>query len=272
MSLVWQYYPDGGGELLTALALADHAHDDGTNIRPSVRHVAKKTRQSERTVQRYLARMRDKKWLLTVRNGKGGRNYYEKRGYVTEYRINPAWISNPDNLSPLLISGQERVSSEVGKGDNRGSKRVTPVSPKSPTTVSEPTTTDKMVNEQVVVDLDNLIWPHFLLDSNVHSSALQLLQKCPEADRQNVLHEISGLADRGTVRSPIGLLHKLVDLAKRGLFIPAAALEYQRKLEKESKNIQSQIEEKKRLQASRSPRAKETARGHISELLQKLNT
>jgi len=31
-SLVWEYYPAGGCELLTALAYADHAHDDGTNV------------------------------------------------------------------------------------------------------------------------------------------------------------------------------------------------------------------------------------------------
>lgn len=83
MSLVWEHYPAGGGELLTALAYADHAHDDGTGIRPSVVYVARKTRQSERTVQRYLAQMREIGWLLTVRNSNGG------RGYATEYRINP---------------------------------------------------------------------------------------------------------------------------------------------------------------------------------------
>ena len=28
MSKVWELYPNGGGEMLLALALADHAHDD----------------------------------------------------------------------------------------------------------------------------------------------------------------------------------------------------------------------------------------------------
>lgn len=82
-SLVWEHYPAGGCELLTALAYADHTHDDGTNIRPNVAHIAKKTRQSERNVRRYLVQMHERGWLLTVRHGNGG------RGFATEYRVNP---------------------------------------------------------------------------------------------------------------------------------------------------------------------------------------
>ncbi|WP_369693801.1 helix-turn-helix domain-containing protein [Pseudomonas citronellolis] len=81
-SLVWEHYPVGSCELLTALAYADHAHDDGT-IRPSVAYIARKTRQSERSVQRHLAQMRKSGWLLTVRYANGGRSF------VTEYRVNP---------------------------------------------------------------------------------------------------------------------------------------------------------------------------------------
>lgn len=94
-SLVWEHYPAGGSELLTALAYADYAHDNGTNIRPSVAYIAKKTRQSKRSVRRYLAQMRKSGWLFTVRHGNGG------RGFTTEYRVNPLWITNPANLSPF---------------------------------------------------------------------------------------------------------------------------------------------------------------------------
>ena len=51
MSMIFDRYTNGGGEMLLALAIADHAHDDGTNIFPSVKSLANKTRQSERTVQ-----------------------------------------------------------------------------------------------------------------------------------------------------------------------------------------------------------------------------
>ncbi len=129
MSLVWEHYPAGGGELLTALAYADHAHDDGTSIRPSVAHIAKKTRQSERTVQRYLTHMRQTGWLLTVRHGGGGRDYASRRGYATEYRVNPLWITNPAKLSPFPVSEAERVTNAAVKGDTGGGwgdTRVTP--------------------------------------------------------------------------------------------------------------------------------------------------
>ncbi len=137
--------------------------------------------------------------------------------------------------------------------------------------VRNTTTTNPADNEQVVVDPDDLIWPHFLLSADVHSSALQILQECPEGERQNVLHEIAGLADRGAVRSKLGLLHELVHRAKRGQFTPAAALEYQRKLENESKITQSRIEEKRQPPGARSPRVKEAAREHLSELRRRLN-
>lgn len=49
--MIFEHYPNGGGEMLLALALANHAHDDGTHIFPSIAHLAAKTRQSERSVQ-----------------------------------------------------------------------------------------------------------------------------------------------------------------------------------------------------------------------------
>lgn len=84
--LVFEHYPEGGGEMLTALCLADHADHDGTSIYPSVDTVAKLTRQSRRTVQYHLSKMLESGWLLLVGNAKGGRQK------AREYRINPLWI------------------------------------------------------------------------------------------------------------------------------------------------------------------------------------
>lgn len=86
--LVFEHYPEGGGEMLTALCLADHADHDGTSIYPSVETVAKLTRQSRRTVQYHLSKMQESGWLLLVGNAKGGRQK------AREYRINPAWIES----------------------------------------------------------------------------------------------------------------------------------------------------------------------------------
>lgn len=80
MALVWDHYPNTG-EFLTALCLADHADHDGGSIFPSVARIAKKTQQSERTVQRHLAAMRSSGWLQVVKNSSG------KPGEATTYRI-----------------------------------------------------------------------------------------------------------------------------------------------------------------------------------------
>ena len=87
MSMVFDRYPTGGSEMLLALALADHAHDDGGSVRPGVAYLAVKTRQSERSVQYQLRRMEQTGWLLLVNSGNGGRN--QRR----EYQISPAWVN-----------------------------------------------------------------------------------------------------------------------------------------------------------------------------------
>lgn len=87
MSAVFDRYPNGGGEMLLALAIADHAHDDGSSVRPSVKTLAKKTRQSERTVQYQLRKMQDCGWLILVRNTSG------KPGDTNVYSINPEWMT-----------------------------------------------------------------------------------------------------------------------------------------------------------------------------------
>lgn len=83
MTLVWKHYPDGGSELLLALALADHAADDGSSIYPSVANMAKKVRQSERNIQYLLSKMVKKGWLEKVQGG----GIIEGRKLATMYRM-----------------------------------------------------------------------------------------------------------------------------------------------------------------------------------------
>lgn len=262
MSLVWEHYPTGGGELLTALAYADHAHDDGTSIRPSVAYIARKTRQSERTIQMHLSAMRRTGWLLTVRNAGGG------RGRATEYRVNPAWITNPAEFAPF--SEGERVQPKTEKGAIYDTKGCKAFAPQPPRTIIEPTTTRVTGAEHEVVGHDELKWPS-VLGGAVQASAVQILQDCPHADRQQVLHEIAGLADRGAVRHPIGLLRKLVDRSKYGQFVPAAALEYQRKLESQAKAAQARLTEELHRQQQSTPQAQEKARACAAALRQQFS-
>lgn len=207
-SLVWEHYPAGGCELLTALAYADHAHDDGTNIRPSVAYIAKKTRQSERSVRRYLSQMRESGWLLTVRHGNGG------RGFATEYRVNPLWITNPANLSPFAAEANETLKNQAQKDDSRGSKRVTPVSAQPSGTIKKPTTGQSVPFQPLSLPEE--------LSGTKQAAAQKLMQQCPAELRQLVLDEIAALIVAGRVRNPIGLLRKLVEVAQQGNFVPSA--------------------------------------------------
>ena len=117
MDKVFQRYPNGGGEMLLALALADHADDDGTSIYPSVKKLAAKTRQSERTVQYQLRRMEASGWLLRVGHGNGGRSQ------TTEYRISPLWLKGAE-IAPI-----QKGATDDTKGCNPRQERVQPIAP-----------------------------------------------------------------------------------------------------------------------------------------------
>jgi hypothetical protein len=261
MSLVWQHYPVGGGELLTALAYADHAHDDGTHIWTSVATIARKTRQSERTIQMHLASMRRTTWLLTEAYARGG------YGRATKYRINPAWIANPAGFAPCF-SATERVQSSAKKGATGGIEGRKAFAPQPPRTVIEPTTTEKgaAAGPAVVVGHD-LRFPLSLSD-DARASAYKLLVRCPPELRQVVLDEVAGY--REPVRHPLGLLRHLIDEASSGSFIPVAALEHRRQLERVRVEQERQAAEKAERLRRETPEAKEAARRARDEALAKL--
>lgn len=83
MTLVWKHYPEGGSELLLALALADWADDQGGHIFPSVSTMALKTRQSDRNVQYLLAKMKEVGWLEQIEAG----GTIDGKKLATSYRI-----------------------------------------------------------------------------------------------------------------------------------------------------------------------------------------
>lgn len=204
MSLVWEHYPGGGAELLMALAYADHAHDDGSCIRPSVAYIARKTRQSERTVSRILAKMRESKWLLMVKRGSG-------RGFASEYRINPLWITNPDNLAGGSENSQKRVTLEVVNPDTRGMKRVTPVSSQPSRIIKEPALENHRIkNDTAYFFSTGLRWPSVIEITDL-PSARKILRGCEPDLQQAVLDELATVARSGSVPRPLGLLKTLVD-------------------------------------------------------------
>src|SRR5690606_38380458 len=117
MTAVFERYPVGGGEMILALALADHADDDGTKVFPSIEHLMVKTRQSRRTVQYQLRRMEESGWLILVKNGHGG------RGQSREYRISLEWIKGGE------LPGQENGAEIAPISEEKNGADFAPIIP-----------------------------------------------------------------------------------------------------------------------------------------------
>ena len=140
MTAVFERYPVGGGEMLLALALADHASDDGSRVYPSVKALAEKTRQSERAVQYQLRKMQQVGWLILVGAGHGG------RGMSREYRISQDWINGAD-FAPIKKGANDDIKGAIHdiKGANDDIKGCNGLHPHI--TINEPSIT---INESSV--------------------------------------------------------------------------------------------------------------------------
>ena len=66
---------------MVLLAIADHAHDDGTKAFPGVARIVYKTGISRRAVQQHLRVLEEAGLLVATAHGRGG------RGMATEYRV-----------------------------------------------------------------------------------------------------------------------------------------------------------------------------------------
>ena len=153
MSMVFKRYPAGGGERLLALALADHASDDGTRVFPSVGRLAAKSVQSERTVQYQLRKMEQIGWLVRVSDSTGG------RGNTTEYCISLEWIKGAE-LAPFIA--KKRVQPETQRVQPDALKGATAVAPESSVTIIEPSDACVIAREAVEVEskktLNSITW------------------------------------------------------------------------------------------------------------------
>lgn len=98
MNQVWESAPVTGNELLLLLALADNANDQAIAW-PSIPTLARKTRTSERTVHRAIARLAAAGHItVTGKAGTANRYRINTARWATE---NPGQTDTPDNLSPL---------------------------------------------------------------------------------------------------------------------------------------------------------------------------
>lgn len=210
---------------------------------------------------------------LTIRRERGERGKFSR--VVWEIMMSPSAAKiDPD---PPRSGNPNTVNPDTGKPDTgkptSEKPTLTSTGSKQELNTKRTTTTKTRAPAEdsaigVVVIPDDFKWPT-ILGGTAHASAVQILQDCPLADRQQVLHEIAGLADRGAVRHPIGLLRELVVRAKLGQFVPAAALEYQRKLESQAKAAQARLTEEQHRQQHSTPQAREAGRAQLAVLHQK---
>lgn len=113
MTTVWDHAPVDGTELLLLLAMADYAHDDGSNVFPSVATLAKRVRLKERQTQIVLASLRDKGLIERC-----------------EKRHNGPWVYQIrlDLIDPLLKEGVQKHAPVQGVQQDapRGAAQYTP--------------------------------------------------------------------------------------------------------------------------------------------------
>lgn len=214
MAEVFARYPRGGSEMLLALAIADHAHDDGTSVRPSVRYLAEKTRQSERAVQYQLRNMEAEGWLQLVANAGGGRNT------PREYRINPDWVRGA-NSAPL-----EKGAAHGPKGCKPNHERVQTEAEKGATAIApepsvnhqeppeEPTPRKRGRAADAAIDLPEWV------PADLWAAWLEVRRKIrapntAQAQRLN-LNRLEALRAAG--QSPAAVLEQAISRGWRGLF------------------------------------------------------
>ena len=103
-AIVWDYYQpkEWGAPIITVSALADAANDHGGGISTSIPELSKKTRQSDRAVQKQLRRLEQTGLLSCTEKTVGG------AGYTNQYQLNLGLMvagNNGEPRSPLTVNG-----------------------------------------------------------------------------------------------------------------------------------------------------------------------
>lgn len=111
-----------------AVALADHANDDGGEVFPSVKKLASKVEISERSVQRALRKLELMGVILVVSRGGAGpkdtREWCFNLHLIRDVAYGNAQFTMPDEKGDTVAPLEEelRVTSETAKGDIHADK------------------------------------------------------------------------------------------------------------------------------------------------------
>ncbi len=121
MNLVWQYSKNKGSALLLLLAIADHAHDDGSGAWPSVQTLSHKTRMTRRNTQLLLRKLNRSKELKT----KKGDGPFGTNAYTIDIKL----LSGGEIFTPLKLGVRGAKPSARGVKSS-AANRVKSSSPK----------------------------------------------------------------------------------------------------------------------------------------------
>lgn len=103
MSLVWEIHWPTQSQLLVALKLADHAHNDGSSVYPAKSSIARQAQCSESTVQNALRAFRSCGLLHVVQEGGTGPRS------PTVYAINVELLEGLASIQAKLEGGADSI-------------------------------------------------------------------------------------------------------------------------------------------------------------------
>jgi hypothetical protein len=133
MSQVWQNASVDGRRLLVLLAIADNCNDDGMCY-PSNKHIARKTRQSERNVQYALSHLQKQGLIRCADDENGFRRIYMNLELIKEHaNFAPPTQGCAEIDQPLRTPTQPLV------------KTIPALAPKPSITIKEPSITKTAV-------------------------------------------------------------------------------------------------------------------------------
>lgn len=123
MTLVWRKSRNQRSAMLLLLAIADHAHDDGKGAFPSVKTLARKTRQSERNVQLLLNTLRASR-ELTVLEGEGPHG-------CNLYHVNVNMLESLDDWETLDTGDESDADTKSSARESSPPKTLHPENPRA---------------------------------------------------------------------------------------------------------------------------------------------
>lgn len=125
MAWVWHGSKAKGTTRLVALAIADHASDDGTNAWPSVARLAQMCACSEATVRRSIKELQELGELLVDRQGGGPRDMRDdRRPNRYTVRCPQAGDKYTDGVSAVIPRMDDGVSNSTPRGVTRDTLTV----------------------------------------------------------------------------------------------------------------------------------------------------